>query len=55
MQAATRAAPLRSIMHQDEMAYAAGTVALELVPERVLIALNARDLLDALTPRDRKP
>jgi hypothetical protein len=34
------------------MAYAAGTVALELAPERVLIAINAQDLLDALTPRD---
>jgi hypothetical protein len=36
------------------LAYAAGTVALELVPERVLIALNAQDLLDALTPRKRE-
>lgn len=34
------------------LAYAAGTVALELVPERVLSAMNAQDLLDALTPRD---
>jgi hypothetical protein len=34
------------------VAYAAGTVALELVPERVLIAINAQDLVDALTPRD---
>jgi hypothetical protein len=34
------------------LAYAAGTVALELVPERVLTAINAQDLLDALTPRD---
>lgn len=34
------------------LAYAAGTVALELVPERVLIAINAQNLLDALTPRD---
>jgi hypothetical protein len=33
------------------LAYAAGTVALELAPEHVLIAMNAQDLLDALTPR----
>jgi hypothetical protein len=30
-------------------------VALELVPERVLSAINAQDLLDALTPRDADP
>lgn len=37
------------------LAYAASTVALELVPERVLTAINAQDLLDALTPRDADP
>jgi hypothetical protein len=34
------------------LAYAAGTAALELAPERVLIAIDAQDLLDALRPRD---
>ena len=37
------------------LAYSAGTVALELVLERILIAINARNLLDALTPRDADP
>lgn len=37
------------------LAHAAGTVALELVPERVLIAINAQNLLDALTPGDDNP
>ena len=37
------------------LAYAVGTVALELVPERVLTAINAQNLLDALTPRDADP
>lgn len=37
------------------LAYAAGTVALELAPERILIAIKAQDLLDALTPRDANP
>ena len=37
------------------LAYAMGTVALELVPERVLTAINAQNLLDALTPRDADP
>jgi hypothetical protein len=34
------------------LAYAAGTVALELAPQRVLVAINSQDLLDALTPRE---
>jgi hypothetical protein len=37
------------------LAYAASTVALELVPECVLTAINAQDLLDAATPRDSDP
>jgi hypothetical protein len=37
------------------LAYAGGTVALELVPERILVAIKAQDLLDALTPRDGNP
>lgn len=34
------------------LAYAAATIALELAPERVLMAINASDLSDATTPRD---
>jgi hypothetical protein len=37
------------------LAYCAGTVAMELVPERILLAIDARNLLDALTPRDADP
>jgi hypothetical protein len=37
------------------LAYAASTVALEPVPERVLTAMNAQDLLDALATRDADP
>jgi len=34
------------------LTYTAGTVALELAPERVLMALSAKDLPDSMTPGD---